>query len=162
MHFKMILTFIPTSSLESHSFLLAKKSGENAAKFIVNSYPKYFQKDIAEPHIPCLMPEYFEPQIEDISEAALKERIKLRKVKTSVDMFDQLLQAGTTVSLETTNSLLDLLCYYGDQEPSTDYHFQQTEQSEELEEENKKSRRKAGHQFGVTWRAKTMLRESFL
>ncbi|XP_011712149.1 small ribosomal subunit protein mS39 isoform X1 [Macaca nemestrina] len=146
---------IPTSALESHSFLLAKKSGENAAKFIVNSYPKYFQKDIAEPHIPCLMPEYFEPQIEDISEAALKERIKLRKVKTSVDMFDQLLQAGTTVSLETTNSLLDLLCYYGDQEPSTDYHFQQTEQSEELEEENNnKSRRQAGHQFGVTWRAK--------
>ncbi|PNJ10233.1 PTCD3 isoform 2 [Pongo abelii] len=103
----------------------------------------------------CLMPEYFEPQIKDISEAALKERIELRKVKASVDMFDQLLQAGTTVSLETTNSLLDLLCYFGDQEPSTDYHFQQTEQSEALEVENDEtSRRKAGHQFGVTWQAK--------
>ncbi|XP_054329674.1 small ribosomal subunit protein mS39 isoform X2 [Pongo pygmaeus] len=146
---------IPASSLESRLFLLAKKSGENVAKFIINSYPKYFQKDIAEPHIPCLMPEYFEPQIKDISEAALKERIELRKVKASVDMFDQLLQAGTTVSLETTNSLLDLLCYFGDQEPSTDYHFQQTEQSEALEVENDEtSRRKAGHQFGVTWQAK--------
>ncbi|EPY82078.1 hypothetical protein CB1_000688062 [Camelus ferus] len=41
----------------------------------------------------CLMPEYFEPQIEAISEAALQERIKLKKVKASVDMFDQLLQA---------------------------------------------------------------------
>ncbi|XP_002757588.1 small ribosomal subunit protein mS39 isoform X1 [Callithrix jacchus] len=153
---------IPTSSLESRSFLLAKKSGENAAKFIINSYPKYFQKDMAEPHIPCLMPEYFEPQIEEISEAALKERIKLRKVKASVDMFDQLLQAGTTVSLETTNSLLDLLCYYGDQEPATDYHFQQTEQSEELEEENnEKSRRKGGHQFGVTWRAENNAQRIF-
>ncbi|XP_069350459.1 small ribosomal subunit protein mS39 [Eulemur rufifrons] len=145
---------IPTSSLESRSFLLAKKSGENAAKFIINSHPKYFQKDVAEPHIPCLMPEYFEPQIEEVSEAALKERIKLKKVKASVDMFDQLLQAGTTVSLETTNNLLDLLCYYGDQEPSTNYQFQQTEQSEELEEESNKSRKKAGHQVGVTWRAK--------
>ncbi|XP_055396296.1 small ribosomal subunit protein mS39 isoform X3 [Bubalus kerabau] len=149
---------IPTSSAESHSFLLAKKSGENAAKFIVNSYPKYFQKDIAEPHIPCLMPEYFEPQIEEISEAALQERIKLKKVKASVDIFDQLLQAGTTVSLETTNSLLDLLCYYGNQEPSTNYNFQQHEQSEELEEaeegENMKSKKKAGPQLGVTWRAR--------
>ncbi|XP_067560585.1 small ribosomal subunit protein mS39 isoform X4 [Pseudorca crassidens] len=149
---------IPTSSMESHSFLLAKKSGENAAKFIINSYPKYFQKDIAEPHIPCFMPEYFEPQIEDISEAALQERIKLRKVKASVDMFDQLLQAGTTVSLETTNRLLDLLCYYGNQEPSTNYNFQQREQAEELEEategSNEKPKRKAGHQLGVTWRAK--------
>ncbi|XP_007466805.1 PREDICTED: pentatricopeptide repeat domain-containing protein 3, mitochondrial isoform X2 [Lipotes vexillifer] len=149
---------IPTSSMESHSFLLAKKSGENAAKFIINSYPKYFQKDIAEPHIPCFMPEYFEPQIEDISEAALQERIKLRKVKASVDMFDQLLQAGTTVSLETTNSLLDLLCYYGNQEPSTNYNFQQREQAEELEEategNNEKPQKAAGHELGVTWRAK--------
>lgn len=40
------------------------------------------------------MPECFEPQLEDVSEAALKERIKLKKVKASVDMFDQLLQAG--------------------------------------------------------------------
>uniref|UniRef100_A0A673TR35 Small ribosomal subunit protein mS39 n=1 Tax=Suricata suricatta TaxID=37032 RepID=A0A673TR35_SURSU len=148
---------IPTSSVESRSFLLAKKSGENAAKFIINSHPKYFQKDIAEPHIPCLIPEYFEPQIEDVNEAALKERIKLKKVRASVDMFDQLLQAGITVSLETINSLLDLLCYYGDQEPSADYHFQQSEKSEDLEEaieENDEKSKKAGHQSGVMWRAK--------
>ncbi|XP_063085752.1 small ribosomal subunit protein mS39 isoform X2 [Cavia porcellus] len=148
---------IPASAMESRSFLLAKKSGENAAKFIVNSHPKYFQKDIAEPHIPCLMPEYFEPQIEDVSEAALKERISLRKVKASVDMFDQLLQAGTPVSLETTNSLLDLLCYYGDQEPPNEYHFQQTEQSEDLEESseenNEKSKGKTAHQLSCTWKA---------
>ncbi|XP_046311945.1 small ribosomal subunit protein mS39 [Marmota monax] len=149
---------IPTSSVESRSFLLAKKSGENAAKFIINSHPKYFQKDIAEPHILCLMPEYFEPQIEDVSEAALKERIKLKKVKAAVDMFDQLLQAGTTVSLEATNSLLDLLCYYGDQEPPADFYFQQTEKSEELEqateENNKRASVKAAHQAGVTWKAR--------
>ncbi|XP_049712719.1 pentatricopeptide repeat domain-containing protein 3, mitochondrial [Elephas maximus indicus] len=148
---------VPASFPESRSFLLAKKSGENAAKFIINSYPEYFQKDIAEPHIPCLMPECFEPQIEGISEAALKERIKLRKVKASVDMFDQLLQAGTAVSLETTNSLLDLLCYYGDQEPQADYHFQQTEKSEELEEATEEANeepRKTGRHLGGTWREK--------
>ncbi|XP_023598107.1 small ribosomal subunit protein mS39 isoform X3 [Trichechus manatus latirostris] len=155
---------IPASVMESRSFLLAKKSGETAAKFVINSHPKYFQRDIAEPHIPCLMPEYFEPQIDDISEAALKERIKLKKVKASVDMFDQLLQAGTAVSLETTNGLLDLLCYYGDQEPPADYHFQQTEKSKELEEateeENEKSG-KSGHQHGSTWRGKNNVERIF-
>uniref|UniRef100_A0A671FVB8 Uncharacterized protein n=1 Tax=Rhinolophus ferrumequinum TaxID=59479 RepID=A0A671FVB8_RHIFE len=148
---------VQTSSIESRSFLLAKKSGENAAKCIINSHPKYFQKEIAELHISCLMPAYFEPQIEDISEAALREQIKLKKVKASVDMFDHFLQAGTTVSLETTNSLLDLLCYSGDQDPSADYYFQQSEKSEELEEdtqENNEKSKKAGHQFGVIWRAK--------
>lgn len=52
---------IPTSALESRLFLLAKKSGETAAKFIINSHPKYFQKGIAEPPILCLLPEHFEP-----------------------------------------------------------------------------------------------------
>lgn len=42
----------------------------------------------------CLMPETFEIQIEDVSEAALVERIQLRKVKAAVDMFDQLMQSG--------------------------------------------------------------------
>ncbi|KAL1768175.1 pentatricopeptide repeat domain-containing protein 3, mitochondrial isoform X1 [Sigmodon hispidus] len=143
---------IPASAFESRSFLLAKKSGENAAKFVINSHPKYFQKDAAEPHIPCLMPESSESQIEDVSEAALMERIRLRKVKASVDLFDQLLQAGSTVSLETANSLLDLLCYYGDQEPPADYSFQQTEHAENLdeatEENNQTSKMKT-----VPWKA---------
>ena len=52
---------IPTSALESRLFLLTKKSGETAAKFIINSHPKYFQKGIAEPPILCLLPEHFEP-----------------------------------------------------------------------------------------------------
>ncbi|KAL1766613.1 pentatricopeptide repeat domain-containing protein 3, mitochondrial isoform X2, partial [Sigmodon hispidus] len=90
--------------------------------------------------------------IEDVSEAALLERIRLRKVKASVDLFDQLLQAGSTVSLETTNSLLDLLCYYGDQESPADYSFQQTEHAENLdeatEENNQTSKMKT-----VPWKA---------
>lgn len=42
----------------------------------------------------CLMPEILTPQIEGLSEEALKERIHLRKVKDSVGLFDQLVQAG--------------------------------------------------------------------
>lgn len=45
------------------------------------------------------MPENLIPQIEGVSEAALKERIQLRKVKASVDMYDQLLQAGTQAAV---------------------------------------------------------------
>lgn len=40
------------------------------------------------------MPETMELCIEEVSEAALLERIMLRKVKAAVDMYDQLLQAG--------------------------------------------------------------------
>uniref|UniRef100_A0A8D3CYS0 Small ribosomal subunit protein mS39 n=1 Tax=Scophthalmus maximus TaxID=52904 RepID=A0A8D3CYS0_SCOMX len=98
-------------------FLFAHESGRSAAKYFINNNPKFFTKDFAEPHIPCLMPETVSLVLEEVSEEALKERITLRKVKASVDMYDQLLQAGTAVSIETTHNLLDLICLYCDREP---------------------------------------------
>ncbi|CAH2299548.1 pentatricopeptide repeat domain-containing 3, mitochondrial isoform X1 [Pelobates cultripes] len=121
---------IPKTSSEFRIYSLSKESGRNAAKYIFKNYPNLFLKDIAEPHIPCLMPESLQPQIEEVSEEALSERILLRRVKDSVDLFDQLLQGGTTPSIETTNKLLDLLCFYGDREPD------QVEQSQSDESEN--------------------------
>ncbi|XP_061446859.1 small ribosomal subunit protein mS39 [Rhineura floridana] len=108
---------IPRTRIEFNLYSLSKESGKNAAMYVINRHPKFFEKDIAEPHIPCLMPEMLVVQPEEVSEDALKNQIHLRKVRASVDMYDQLLQAGTSISLETSNSLLDLLCFYGDREP---------------------------------------------
>uniref|UniRef100_A0A8C1T071 Small ribosomal subunit protein mS39 n=1 Tax=Cyprinus carpio TaxID=7962 RepID=A0A8C1T071_CYPCA len=108
----------PKTSSEFKLFSLSQESGRNAAKYFISTYPKYFQKDYAQPHIPCLMPETLEAQIEEVSEAALIERIQMRKVKAAVDLYDQLQQAGTPVSLDVTNQLLDLICFYGDCDPA--------------------------------------------
>ncbi|NWY50633.1 PTCD3 protein, partial [Chionis minor] len=122
---------MPRNAANSRLFSLSKESGRNAAKYIIEHFPQYFDKNFAEPNIPCLMPEILTPQIEGLSEEALKERIHLRRVKDSVDLFDQLVQGGTSVSLETTNSLLDLLCFYGDGESTVE---KEEEQKEDLEE----------------------------
>ncbi|NWQ75800.1 PTCD3 protein, partial [Columbina picui] len=122
---------IPRNAANARLFLLSKESGRNAAKYIIKQFPQYFDKTFAEPNVLCLMPEILTPQIEGVSEEALKERIHLRKVKDSVDLFDQLIQAGTPVSLETTNSLLDLLCFYGDGESTPE---KEEEEKEDLEE----------------------------
>ncbi|NXD75914.1 PTCD3 protein, partial [Halcyon senegalensis] len=124
---------MPRNAANFRLFSLSKESGRNAAKYIIKQFPQYFDKTFAEPNIPCLMPEALTPQIEGLSEEALKERIHLRRVKESVDLFDQLVQAGTPVSLETTNSLLDLLCFYGDAE-STLEKEEEEEEKEDLEE----------------------------
>uniref|UniRef100_A0A8D3EB59 Small ribosomal subunit protein mS39 n=1 Tax=Scophthalmus maximus TaxID=52904 RepID=A0A8D3EB59_SCOMX len=116
----------PRSSTEFSLFLFAHESGRSAAKYFINNNPKFFTKDFAEPHIPCLMPETVSLVLEEVSEEALKERITLRKVKASVDMYDQLLQAGTAVSIETTHNLLDLICLYCDREPKRKIRFQQS------------------------------------
>ncbi|NXW02554.1 PTCD3 protein, partial [Fregetta grallaria] len=122
---------MPKNAANSRLFSLSKESGRNAAKYIIKQFPQYFDKTFAEPNVPCLMPDTLTPQIEGVSEEALKERIRLRKVKDSVDLFDQLVQAGTAVSLETTNSLLDLLCFYGDEESTLE---KEEEEKEDLEE----------------------------
>uniref|UniRef100_A0ACB8EU57 Uncharacterized protein n=1 Tax=Sphaerodactylus townsendi TaxID=933632 RepID=A0ACB8EU57_9SAUR len=148
---------IPRTSTEFRLFFMSKESGRNAAKYIVNTHPRFFEKDIAEPHIPCLMPENLALQLEEVSEAALKERIQLRKVNAAVDTYDQLQQAGTSVSLETSNSLLDLLCFYGDREPvqATDpAGNRELEQQEEgLEVRKQRSNMwKTSDTTGIKWR----------
>ncbi|XP_062431154.1 small ribosomal subunit protein mS39 [Rhea pennata] len=149
---------IPRNTANSRLFSLSKESGRRAAKYIIKEFPQYFDKTAAEPNIPCLMPENLTPQIEGVSEEALKERIHLRRVKASVDLFDQLLQAGSPVSLETTNSLLDLLCFCGDGECAQE---EQQEQKGDLEEpeENTSEQRSPRRQFqkslnssGFRWR----------
>ncbi|KAI1238115.1 hypothetical protein IHE44_0012830 [Lamprotornis superbus] len=124
---------MPRNAANARLYSLSKESGRNAAKYIIKNFPQYFDKTFAEPNVPCLMPESLTPQTEGVSEEALKERIHFRMVKESVDMFDQLLQAGTPVSLETTNSLLDLLCFYGDGEPTPEKEQEEKEDMEEPE-----------------------------
>uniref|UniRef100_A0A3P9N285 Small ribosomal subunit protein mS39 n=1 Tax=Poecilia reticulata TaxID=8081 RepID=A0A3P9N285_POERE len=106
----------PRTSVEFKLFSLSQESGRAAAKYFVNSNPKLFTKDFAEPHIPCLMPESVALRLEEVSQEALEERISLRKVSAAVEMYDQLLQS-TAVSMETTHKLLDLICLYCDRDP---------------------------------------------
>ncbi|XP_063045868.1 small ribosomal subunit protein mS39 [Engraulis encrasicolus] len=148
---------IPRTSGEYKLYSLSQESGRAAAKYFIDTYPKFFQKDFAEPHIPCLMPENLQLQIEEVSEAALGERIQLRKVKAAVDMYDQLMQSGAALSLDVTNDLLDLICLYGDQDPKQDDNSpeQSTEEVEEAQDDAKKGRprlRRASDIIRVTWK----------
>ncbi|XP_063257507.1 small ribosomal subunit protein mS39 isoform X1 [Prinia subflava] len=149
---------MPRNAVNSRLYSLSKESGRNAAKYIIKNFPQYFDKTFAEPNVPCLMPEACTPRTEGLSEEALRERVHLGMVKEAVDMFDQLLQAGTPVSLETTNSLLDLLCFYGDGEPTPE---KEQEEKEDLEEpgENASEQKAPKRQFqrgsqssGPRWR----------
>ncbi|CAJ1057949.1 pentatricopeptide repeat domain-containing protein 3%2C mitochondrial [Xyrichtys novacula] len=144
----------PRTASEFRLYSLSQESGRSAAKYFVNSNPKFFTKDFAEPHIPCLMPETVSLCLEETSEEALKERIKLRKVKAAVDMYDQLLQAGTSVTMETTHDLLDLICLYCDQDPVDDQETQ-TEDIEGAAEEVTKIKgrvRRATDLLRSTWK----------
>ncbi|KFV62042.1 hypothetical protein N307_11845, partial [Dryobates pubescens] len=142
---------MPRNAASSRLFALSKESGRNAARYIIQHFPQYFDKTFAEPNVPCLMPETLTPQTEGVSEEALKEHICLRRVKESVDLFDQLVQAGTPVSLETTNSLLDLLCFYGDGESTLEKEEEEKEDSEEAEKAPNRQLRRGSQPAGTRW-----------
>uniref|UniRef100_A0A1A8R3S2 Small ribosomal subunit protein mS39 n=2 Tax=Nothobranchius pienaari TaxID=704102 RepID=A0A1A8R3S2_9TELE len=129
----------PRTVTEFKLFSHSQDSGRSAARYFVNNHPKFFTKDFAEPHIPCLMPETVSLLLEEVSEEALKERITLRKVTAAVDMYDQLLQTGTAVSMETTHDLLDLICLYCDRNP-----VQEGEAGAEEEKEGRRMTRRRG------------------
>ncbi|XP_054647197.1 pentatricopeptide repeat domain-containing protein 3, mitochondrial [Dunckerocampus dactyliophorus] len=144
----------PRNFAEFKLYSLSQESGRSAAKYFINSYPKFFTKDFAEPHIPCLMPDTISLSIDEVSEEALKERITLRKVKAAVDMYDQLLQAGTSVSMETTHDLLDLICLFCDRDPAQE-EGPQTEDMEESGGEVRKRKgrfRRSSDFLRLTWR----------
>ncbi|KAM4732743.1 small ribosomal subunit protein mS39 [Anableps anableps] len=144
----------PRTSAEFKMFSLSQESGRAAAKYFVNNNPKFFTKDFAEPHIPCLMPESVALRLEEVSEEALKERISLRKVSAAVQMYDQLLQSGTAVSMETTQELLDLICLYCDRDPVQE-GAPQVENGEEAGEETKRQKpkgRRAVDFLKFTWK----------
>ncbi|CAN9514673.1 unnamed protein product [Ophioblennius macclurei] len=143
----------PKTSAEFKLYSLSQESGSAAAKYFVNTNPKFFTKDFAEPHVPCLMPESVSLRLEEVSEEALKERISLRKVTAAVDMFDQLQQAGTEVSMETVHSLLDLVCLYCDKDPVQEGEPQRDD-AEPGEEQRKRTARvrRATDFMKLTWR----------
>ncbi|XP_061835548.1 small ribosomal subunit protein mS39 [Nerophis lumbriciformis] len=135
----------PKNFAEFNLYTLSQESGKSAAKYFINSYPKFFTKDFAEPHIPCLMPDTISLHLDEVSEAALKERISLRKVKDAVDMYDQILQAGTSVSMETTHDLLDLICLFCDKDPVQE-EGTQTEYNEAMKGLEVRKKRGSFHQ----------------
>ncbi|XP_034038232.1 pentatricopeptide repeat domain-containing protein 3, mitochondrial [Thalassophryne amazonica] len=144
----------PKNISECENFSFAQDSGRFAAKYIINNNPNLFNKDIAEPHIPCLMPDTLSLCIEEVSEEALKERIKLRRVRNAVDMYDQLLQAGTVLSMETIHELLDLICLYCDKDPiqEGDPEMEDLEESEEEGQKRNEKGNRASKNKTFSWR----------
>nr|XP_057919816.1 small ribosomal subunit protein mS39 isoform X3 [Doryrhamphus excisus] len=143
----------PRNFAEFKLYSLSQESGRSAAKYFINNYPKFFTKDFAEPHIPCLMPDTVSLRIDEVSEEALKERISLRKVKAAVDMYDQLLQAGTSVSMETTHDLLDLICLFCDRDPVQEEgpKMEDTESAGEVRKRKGRFRRSSDF-LRLTWK----------
>uniref|UniRef100_A0A8C7UIB6 Small ribosomal subunit protein mS39 n=1 Tax=Oncorhynchus mykiss TaxID=8022 RepID=A0A8C7UIB6_ONCMY len=143
----------PRTSAEFFALMFFLSSIFLSSTEIILPLPGVWQNDCCVSVLQCLMPETMELCIEEVSEAALLERIMLRKVKAAVDMYDQLLQAGTTVSPDASNDLLDLICLYGDRDPVQDDKPEAEDVEVQEEGRRRKGRlRRASDLVRIVWR----------
>ncbi|XP_020619178.1 pentatricopeptide repeat domain-containing protein 3, mitochondrial-like isoform X2 [Orbicella faveolata] len=97
---------LPKAKFKQAECLLAKKSGVEAAKYVISKCPEIFP--LRKPN-PMWEIEDVATDIADVqSEEQLKGFIKTRNAKNAVQAYERLKEQGVEVSLETQNELLDL------------------------------------------------------
>ncbi|XP_022080697.1 pentatricopeptide repeat domain-containing protein 3, mitochondrial-like [Acanthaster planci] len=105
---------LPRNSGERRRYALAAESGRKAAQYVINKWPEHFlavQRD--SPKVEAFYPPEKHYLFGDPSEEAVLERVENSDMKEALEMFYKLLDTGSAVSMETSNALLDLLCYHG-------------------------------------------------
>ncbi|KAK0076656.1 hypothetical protein PV325_005049 [Microctonus aethiopoides] len=114
---------IPFSNASKRNFALAQESGRKAAMWIREQHKQLFQHRVADPIIESYLPKAIYTKKEDVNENILKNAIIDGHVTDALTIYKLL---NEEISIETKQSLLELLCYYNNAQPL----------SEELLEEN--------------------------
>ncbi|XP_078358919.1 small ribosomal subunit protein mS39-like isoform X2 [Oculina patagonica] len=97
---------LPRSKALQTECLLAKKSGQEAAKYVISKCPGIFP--LRNPN-PMWETEEIIMDIADVqTEDHLKSFIKAQDARNAVQAYERLIEQGVEVSLETQNDLLDL------------------------------------------------------
>ncbi|XP_015127821.1 protein PTCD3 homolog, mitochondrial [Diachasma alloeum] len=122
---------IPYSNLQKRTFALAQESGRKTAMWIRAEHSKLFQHRVADPVIEVFLPKAVYTDKAAVSEEILKNVIKNGQTSDAIAIY-QLLEEQ--VSDETKESLLELLCYYNNNEKfpeelSEEKWFRRTETS---------------------------------
>ncbi|XP_064473194.1 small ribosomal subunit protein mS39-like [Ornithodoros turicata] len=104
--------FIPASNVAKRTYALAKESGKKAAKYFLEKYPDSFKHNPAEPNIEAFNPKPKYTAESEVSEEDLKHLIDAVDVENASTVYNNLKSKGTSITPETTQSLLELLCFY--------------------------------------------------
>ncbi|XP_070578304.1 small ribosomal subunit protein mS39-like [Ptychodera flava] len=138
---------LPYTGGQSQLYALASESGKKAAEYVMHRFPEIFTAiDHDEPKIACLYPKVDGYIIEDACEEGLLERVNNRDIKAAMEMYDKITEGGGELSLEASNCLLDMLCFYAGQEPREKFvDSSSAEQAgEDLEEGDGQERKPRG------------------
>ncbi|XP_013778914.1 protein PTCD3 homolog, mitochondrial-like [Limulus polyphemus] len=112
--------FIPASNVTKRSFALSKESGRKAAKYFLEKYPDSFKNNPAEPNIQDLMPVEKITDDSEISEDFLLDCIHKVEVQNAIAAYKNIKEKNVSLSHETEQFLLELLCFFNCEESPGD------------------------------------------
>lgn len=145
---------IPNTNFEKRTYSLSKESGRKAAHWVLNTHPELFLANTSDdPVIKAFLPEEHYTEESEVSEQTLDELIKSSKVTDSATVYRLCTERGIEVSPATQQALLELLCYYNEEDPESDEWY---------EERNLSRPSWPGRDAKNTWKSEGLAEELFL
>ncbi|XP_025415928.1 protein PTCD3 homolog, mitochondrial isoform X2 [Sipha flava] len=107
---------IPVSNFQKRAYALSQESGRKAAHWIRNQHPDLFNHKVAFPPIEKFYPKVFYDESHELDENELKKVIEKGVVSDAITVYNLLSKNGIEISSDTQQALLELVCFYNNQD----------------------------------------------
>ncbi|XP_034478061.1 protein PTCD3 homolog, mitochondrial [Drosophila innubila] len=134
---------IPMSNVAKRTYSLSKEAGRKAASWIKEEHRELFLHQEAQPAIEKFAPRMVYTEESEVDANSLQQIIAQGELADAVLVYNLLEQKGIEVSNELKQSLLELVCFYNNQEPLPEEFIEERWFSEH-------NRRRERH--GKTWK----------
>jgi len=107
---------IPTSNMAKRMYALSQESGRKAAQWVRQEHAELFQHKVADPYIEAFSPRAIYDEKSEVDESTLQKVIAQHLVSDALTIYGLLEEKSVELTRETKQSLLELLCYYNNQD----------------------------------------------
>ncbi|XP_055921889.1 protein PTCD3 homolog, mitochondrial [Eupeodes corollae] len=111
---------IPMSNVTKRTFAMAQEAGRKAAKWIRNEHGRFFMHEEAQPRVEAFAPKMVFTEESEVDETSLQGLIQNSEVTDAVFVYNLMKTKGLPIADETKQSLLELICFYNNEEPVPD------------------------------------------
>ncbi|XP_017778840.1 PREDICTED: protein PTCD3 homolog, mitochondrial [Nicrophorus vespilloides] len=106
---------IPMSNMGKRTFAMAQEAGRKAAYWVREQHPDLFQHQEADPPIKPFFPKMVYSE-DEVTEDTLKHVIDEVLIPDAKKIYKLMIEKGMEISKETQQALLDLLCFYNNED----------------------------------------------
>ncbi|KAH8284547.1 hypothetical protein KR018_004103 [Drosophila ironensis] len=116
---------IPMSNASKRTYAMSKESGRKAANWIKEQHRDLFLHEEAQPAIEKFAPSMVYTEESPVDEGSLSQLIAQGELKDAVLVYNLLEQKGVAISSELKQSLLELVCFYNNEEPLPEEYIEE-------------------------------------